>query len=120
MNGYLRSDGPKGIRNHVVVAYLVECAHHVARAIAAPFEEDGVQLIGFPGCYPSEYALAMMKRLCTHPNVGAVLLVSLGCEEFKPGELKRAIPASGRAGGVAATQEAGSTRGTPAKGPALG
>ena len=28
--GYLRQDGRKGIRNYVVVAYLVECAHHVA------------------------------------------------------------------------------------------
>ena len=62
MIGYLRKDGRKGIRNYVVVAYLVECAHHVARAIAAPFEDEAVQLIGFPGCYPSEYALAMMKR----------------------------------------------------------
>jgi altronate dehydratase large subunit len=116
MNGYLRSDGRKGIRNHVVVAYLVECAHHVARAIAAPFEEDGVQLIGFPGCYPSEYALAMMKRLCTHPNVGAVLLVSLGCEEFKRGELKRTIAASGRPVEIAVIQEAGGTRETTEKG----
>ena len=116
MKGYLRSDGRKGIRNYVVVAYLVECAHHVARAIAAPFEEDGVQLIGFPGCYPSEYALAMMKQLCTHPNVGAVLLVSLGCEEFKRGELKRAIAASGRPVEIAVIQEAGGTRETTAKG----
>jgi hypothetical protein len=27
LQGYLRSDGRKGIRNCVVVAYLVECAH---------------------------------------------------------------------------------------------
>ena len=33
MRGFLRSDGRKGIRNTVVVAYLVECAHHVAREI---------------------------------------------------------------------------------------
>ena len=43
---------------------------------------DDVHLIGFPGCYPNKYSLEMMKRLCTHPNVGAVLLVSLGCESF--------------------------------------
>ena len=30
MNGYLRRDGRKGIRNATVVVYLVECAHHVA------------------------------------------------------------------------------------------
>ena len=32
--GYARADGRKGVRNVLVVAYLVECAHHVARAIA--------------------------------------------------------------------------------------
>ena len=34
IQGYLRQDGRKGIRNHVAVVYLVECAHHVAREIA--------------------------------------------------------------------------------------
>ena len=58
MQGYLRSDGRKGIRNVVVVAYLVECAHHVAREIALPLRERGVHLIGFPGCYPNAYARA--------------------------------------------------------------
>ncbi|HEX8670103.1 MAG TPA: UxaA family hydrolase, partial [Allosphingosinicella sp.] len=32
-DAWLRSDGRKGIRNVVAVAYLVECAHHVARRI---------------------------------------------------------------------------------------
>ena len=36
----------KGIRNVVAVAYLVECAHHVAREIATPFRERGVDLAG--------------------------------------------------------------------------
>ena len=52
LRGYLRSDGRKGIRNTVVVAYLVECAHHVAREIAMPLREHDVHVIGFPGCYP--------------------------------------------------------------------
>ena len=34
LTGYPRSDGRKGMRNVLVVAYLVECAHHVAREIA--------------------------------------------------------------------------------------
>ena len=56
INAYLRADGRKGIRNTVVVAYLVECAHHVSREIYYPFRENGVHLIGFPGCFPNEYA----------------------------------------------------------------
>ena len=96
LQGYPRSDGRKGIRNVLVVAYLVECAHHVAREIAAPFRERGVHLIGFPGCYPNAYALAMMEKLCTHPNVGGALLVSLGCEGFDKRRLAQAVEASGR------------------------
>jgi altronate dehydratase large subunit len=42
LQGFLRADGRKGIRNVLVVAYLVECAHHVAREIATPFRERGV------------------------------------------------------------------------------
>jgi altronate hydrolase len=112
IRGWLRGDGRKGIRNYVLVAYLVECAHHVARAIAAPFEDQGVQLIGFPGCYPSEYADRMMRRLCTHPNVGAVLLVSLGCEEFRRDELLETIRATGRPADLFVIQETGGTRRT--------
>src|SRR5688572_10522454 len=41
MRGYARADGRLGIRNYVLVAYLVECAHHVARRIAEPFQERG-------------------------------------------------------------------------------
>jgi altronate hydrolase len=78
MQGYLRADGRKGIRNVVAVAYLVECARHVAHEIAAAFRGEDVHVIGFPGCYPNPYAQRMMRQLCTHPNVGAVLLVSLG------------------------------------------
>src|SRR5436309_1428058 len=69
MRGFFRADGRKGIRNHVVVSYLVECAHHVARRIAEPFVDDGAQLIGFPGCYPSDYAHRVIEAMCTHPNV---------------------------------------------------
>ncbi len=110
--GWLRADGRKGIRNHVLVAYLVECAHHVARAVATPFEGRGVELIGFSGCYPSAYAQDVMDALCTHPNVGAVLLVSLGCEEFDRSRLEGVIRASGRPVEVMVIQKLGGTRDT--------
>jgi len=112
MIGYLRQDGRKGIRNYVMVTYLVECAHHVARAIATPFEEDGAQLIGFPGCYPNAYAQDMMEALCTHPNVGAVLVVSLGCEQFNRPRLVELIEASGRPCKLLVIQKTGGTRST--------
>jgi altronate hydrolase len=112
MKGYLRNDGRKGIRNVLVVAYTVECSHHVAREIAARFRDQAVHLIGFPGCYPNPYALHMMKRLCTHPNVGGVLVVSLGCESLNRDELADAIRHSGRPVHTAVIQELGGTRKT--------
>jgi len=116
--GYPRADGRKGIRNVVAVAYLVECAHHVAREVVAHFRdlEPAVHLIGFPGCYPNDYADRMMRRLCTHPNVGAVLLVSLGCESFRRRDLEEHIAASGRPVSTLVIQETGGTRKTIAQG----
>ncbi|HEX6143086.1 MAG TPA: UxaA family hydrolase [Geminicoccaceae bacterium] len=116
MLGYERRDGRKGIRNHVLVAYLVECAHHVARAITRPHEEQGVHLIGFPGCYPNAYAQTMMEAFCTHPNVGAVLVVSLGCEQFNRPKLMATIEASGRPCELLVIQKAGGTRATIERG----
>jgi altronate hydrolase len=115
-NAWLRSDGPKGIRNTLVVAYLVECAHHVAREIQFPYREQGVHLIGFSGCYPNDYSLRMMKSLCTHPNVGGVLLLSLGCEGFNRHELQYAILDSGRPCELLVIQQTGGTRATIASG----
>lgn len=108
MQGFIRSDGRKGIRNQVVVAYLVECAHHVAREIAWP-NRDQAHVIGFPGCFPNEYAQKMMERLCTHPNVGAVLLVSLGCESFNRMQLEKIVRDSGRPVETLVIQKTGGT-----------
>jgi altronate dehydratase large subunit len=96
LSGYARQDGRKGIRNVILVAYLVECAHHAAKAIASRFAVDEVEVIGFPGCYPNSYAHRMLTALSTHPNVGGVLLVSLGCESFDRESLSRSIVATGR------------------------
>ena len=115
MQGYLRSDGRKGIRNVIVVAYLVECAHHVAREIVTHFRHSPlgqVHLIGFPGCFPNPYANKIMRQLCTHPNVGGVLLVSLGCESFDRANLAKLIKESGRPVGLQIIQETGGTRKT--------
>lgn len=109
LQGYLRKDGRKGIRNYVAVAYLVECAHHVAREIALPYR-DQAHVIGFPGCFPNEYAQMMMERLCSHPNVGAVLLVSLGCESFNRMQLEQVVRDSGRPVETLVIQKVGGTK----------
>jgi altronate dehydratase large subunit len=92
--GYLRPDGRKGVRNLVLVIYTVECAQHVAHAIAAG--EEDVQVIGFAGCYDNAYAIRLMLALARHPNVGAVLSVGLGCEYTQPEKIAATVTASGR------------------------
>ena len=118
ISAYLRADGRKGIRNIVAVCYLVECAHHVSREIAHPYRTRGAHLIGFPGCFPNAYSYKMLERLCSHPNVGAVLLVSLGCEGFNKGRLLETIRASGRPAKLLIIQESGGTRTSIAEGQA--
>ncbi len=112
ISAYLRSDGRKGIRNHLLVVYLVECAKHVADEISRQYRERGVQLVGFSGCFPNEYSKKMLRELCTHPNVGGVLMVSLGCEGFDRGFLKSAIEKSGRPVELFGIQSTGGTRKT--------
>lgn len=116
ISAWLRDDGRKGIRNVIAVAYLVECAHHVARRIVDKSDDPDVHLIGFPGCYPNSYADKVMKAIATHPNVGGVVIVSLGCESFNREGLAAVVTASGRPvetlviqqnGGTAATITAG-------------
>ncbi len=114
--GYHRKDGRKGIRNIALVAYLVECAHHVCTEITSYFKGKEVQVIGFGGCYPNSHADKVMKRLCTHPNVGGILLVSLGCESFNRFALEKVIKESGRPVSTLVIQEEGGTQKTVDKG----
>ena len=111
LSGYLRQDGRKGIRNVVLVAYVVECAKHVADRIAAHFDDD-VQVVGFGGCYANTYAAAMLDALCTHPNVAGVLVASLGCEGFDRDALVDAVQASGRPAASVVIQDSGGTLAT--------
>jgi altronate hydrolase len=54
----------------------------------------------------------MLCDLSTHPNVGAVLLVSLGCEEFQRSALKKHIEDSGRPVELLVIQKTGGTQAT--------
>jgi altronate dehydratase large subunit len=116
LSGYPRADGRKGIRNIVVVAYMVECAHHVARNVVNMFPGQPVHLIGFAGCFPNDYADQVMRRLVTHPNVGAVLLVSLGCEGFNKHGLAEVVATSERPVHTITIQENKGTRNSVAGG----
>ena len=113
-HGFLRPDGRKGVRNLVLVIYTVECAQHVAHAIADG--EADTHVIGFPGCYDNAYAIRLMLALARHPNVGAVLSVGLGCEYTQPEKIAAAVRASGRPAEWFFIQQSGGTRSSVSKG----
>ncbi len=81
----------------------------MAREIALPYRHRDVHLIGFPGCFPNAYAERILRQLGAHPNVGAVLLVSLGCEGVNRHGLAQAIRSSGRPVETLVIQESGGT-----------
>ena len=114
--GYLRADGRKGIRNLALVIYTVECAQHVAHAIAAG--EPDTHVLGFSGCYDNAYAIRLMLALARHPNVGAVLSVGLGCEYTQPERISEAVRKSGRPAEGFFIQDAGGTGRSIVKGKA--
>jgi altronate hydrolase len=112
--GYLRWDGRKGIRNHLLVIYTVECASFVAHEIGKG--EPDVHVIGFPGCYDNDYAIRLMLALATHSNIGGVLCVGLGCEYTQPHRIAEAVRNSGRPAEAFFIQENGGTRSSIALG----
>ena len=79
--GYERKNGKKGIRNRVLVIYTVKFAEHVARKIVEEVNHPDVELLGFDGCTDNQYAVNL---LISHPNVGAVITIGLGCEYVQP------------------------------------
>jgi altronate hydrolase len=99
------------------VVYTVECAKHVAHAIAAG--EPDVHVVGFPGCYDNAYAIRLMLALARHPNVGAVLAVGLGCEYTQPERLAEKARESGRLADWFYIQQSGGTATSIAKGKAI-
>ena len=107
-SGYLRSDGRKGVRDLLLVIYTVECASHVAKAVAA--DEEDTHVIGFPGCYDNAYAVRLMLALARHPNVGAVLAIGLGCEYTRPESIAEVVRRSERPAEWFYIQEHGGTR----------
>ncbi len=114
IQGFRRRTGPPGIRNYVLSIHTVECSSFVSQKIASIGPR--VQSLGFPGCYQNDYAARLMVALGTHPNVGAVLLVSLGCECSDASKMADEIRAAGRPVEVLRIQQAGGTEPTIARG----
>jgi galactarate dehydratase len=95
--GFPRPDGRAGTRNYLAVISSVNCSATVAKAVAARFagrrgleafpNVDGViPLTHGGGCAINTeaegylYLTRVLAGYAVHPNVGAVLMIGLGCE----------------------------------------
>lgn len=117
--GFRRPDGKVGIRNYVGIIPSVFCANRVAEVIAQQVE--GCVALSHPvGCSQVgedlEITARTLKAMGNHPNLGAVLIVGLGCERFKPEEFYQAVKISGKPVEVIVIQDEGDSLKTIEKG----
>ncbi len=93
--GYRRRDGRAAVRNEIWIIPTVGCVNDVAKALAAQSQDlvtgsiDGLYSFPHPyGCSQTGDDHAQTRRLLAalarHPNAGAVLVLSLGCENLQP------------------------------------
>ena len=98
-SGYRRGDGGAGVRNYVAIIPTVYCVNEVARAVAGRFKRARA-LTHHQGCgllAPDlERVTRVLVGLGTNPNVGAAVVVSLGCESVSVDRVAEGIAASGR------------------------
>jgi altronate hydrolase len=89
--GYRRDSGRVGTRNTIAIISTVNCSAHTAREIARHFAPerladyanvDGVFAVTHTSGCPIEYTTLQrtLAGMAKHPNVGAYVLVGLGCE----------------------------------------
>lgn len=135
--GYLRPGGRVGTRNYVAVISSVNCSASVSHYVAAAFRGpefqrdfpnvDGVLALTHKGgcAMPSDDNLRQLQRvlagMARHPNIGAYILIGLGCEvnqvgflvkdhkldQVKPGEIAPMVMTIQSLGGVRKTVDAG-------------
>lgn len=79
--GYLRPDGQVGTRNHLLVLAAGNCAYEEARRMAAAVP-GAVAVSQWHHCTRDEMVERGMIGIGRNPNVGAVLVVGLGCESL--------------------------------------
>src|SRR5271166_432187 len=103
--GFRRASGKIGTRNYLAILTSVNCSATVARLIAKEVERSGIlaeyphvdgviALVHGTGCgiaAKGEGFDALMRTqwgYAANPNIGATLMVGLGCEVFQIGRMK--------------------------------
>jgi altronate dehydratase large subunit len=121
--GYRRSDGRVGTRNHVLVVPTVICASVVAERVAAAAAPAATALPHLAGCGQLGPDMRVthdtLAAYCGHPNVGAVLVIALGCEQVVAQNLAENARRHGKRAEIIAIQSEGGTVKATAKGTAI-
>jgi altronate dehydratase large subunit len=121
--GFRRSDGRVGTRNHVLVVPTVICSSLVAERVAAAAPPLGVALPHLAGCGQLGPDMRVthetLAAYCGHPNVGAVVVLALGCEQVVAQTLADAARRHGKPVDIVAIQSEGGTIRATAKGSAI-
>ena len=102
-NGSVRKNGEVGIRNEVWIVPTVGCVNGIAERLAATLEAE-TRLEGIDavhawhhnyGCSQlsedHENTRKVLRDIVLHPNAGAVLILSLGCENNQPEEFEKLL-----------------------------
>ena len=110
--GYPRPDGKFGVRNLVAVIPSVVCANDVAQAICRQVQGT-IGYFHHQGCCQLPIDLKrvteVLSNLGQSPNVGAALIVSLGCEGTDHQKIYEDIKATGKPVEIIHIQELGGT-----------
>ena len=110
--GFRRPDGKVGSRNLVAVIPTVICANDVAQAICRQVQGT-IGYFHHQGCcqLPSDLSRVtdMLISLGQSPNVGASLIVSLGCEGTDHRKLLSELQSTGKPVEIIRIQELGGT-----------
>ena len=101
--GFMRKNGEVGIRNEIWIVPTVGCVNGIAERLARQLEQE-TQLKGIDaihawhhnyGCSQlgddPENTRKVLRDICLHPNAGAVLVLSLGCENNQPEDFMKML-----------------------------
>ncbi|SUH38802.1 hydrolase, UxaA family [Salmonella enterica subsp. enterica] len=120
--GFRRPDGRFGIRNYVLILPTSVCANKVAQDIARQVKGATWVNNDFGCCQVAGDARLTEKTLinvANNPNVGAIVVVGLGCEGAEPLRIAEEITAFGKPTSCITIQEEGGTLKCQARGISL-
>lgn len=109
-SGFRRPDGRVGVRNHVLILPTSVCAGKVAGEIAQAVPGCVAAVHGYGCCQvgaDAEMTFRTLLNTAASPNVGATLIVGLGCEGLEPLPLLHAVERLGKPVESVIIQDAG-------------